>query len=65
MIFGENRKNKQREKLGKNEPLRRNKGHPHRNEVLRLRKGLPRRGEVEGPEKAPSGSPRHSPATSR
>ena len=47
-----NCKKEQREKLGKNGPL-------HRNE------GLPRRGEAEGPEKAPSCSPRRSPAKLR
>ena len=55
MIFEENRINEQREKLGKNWPLRRCEGHPCHGEVLRRSEGLPRSGEAEGPEKAPLG----------
>ena len=43
-----NRKNEQREKLGKNGSLHRSEGHPRHSVALR-------RGETEGPERPPLG----------
>ena len=60
-----NHKKERTRKTEHHEPLRRNEGHPRCDEIVRRSKGLPHRGEVEGPEKAPSGSPRRSPATPR
>ena len=64
-----NRKKKESGNLGKMSPFvapspwRSSKGHPRRGEVLRRSEGLPRCDEAKEPEKAPSGSPRRSPAT--
>ena len=64
-ILMKNRKNEGTRKTGHHWPLRCSKGHPRQGEVLRCSEGLPRRGEAEGLEKAPSCSPRRSPASPR
>ena len=64
-ILVKNRKKERTRKTGHYGPLRCSEGHPHRGEVLCRSKGLPHHNEAEGPEKAPSGSPRRSLATLR
>ena len=66
-----NHKKKESGNLGKTSPFaapsprRSSKGHPRHGEVLPRSEGLPRCDEAKEPGKAPSGSPRSSPATPR
>ena len=59
-----NRKNEQREKLGKNRPLRRCEGHPRHGVALRRTEGCLAAARLEGQKGHPSGSLQHSLAMS-